>query len=99
MSRWDWDYEAFGELLCGPEMQGLMGEIVARHADVARAIAPEYTGHYRDSFKTEVRVEQTNEGRRAVGHSINTADYAASVEYGNKTFQAHHVMVRALDLT
>lgn len=104
--KWDWHYEDFGLLLEGPEMQGLMGEIVGRMAQAARTIAPvgspadgdEHPGLYRDSFETETGVIEMA-GRRAYGRLTNTAPYAAAVEYGNARVPAHHTMLRALDLT
>jgi len=103
--RWKWDYTAFGELLCGPEMQSLMGDRIDKAAAHARAIAPvgdaahdPHPGLYRDSFSTDVSVERTLSGRRAVGRLRNNAPYAAAVEYGNGRVQAHHVLARSLDL-
>lgn len=102
--RWRWNYETFGELLCGPEMQALMGDRIDKAAGAARAMAPvggakdPHPGLYRDSFETSVGVEHTNSGRRAVGRLRNNAPYAAAIEYGNGNVQAHHVLSRAIDL-
>lgn len=95
--RWDWNYEGFGELLCGPEMEALMSGLIDKAGAAAEAIAPEWTGTYKRSFETEHGVKETLSGRRAYGTLRNTAPYAASVEYGNATFKAHHVLGRAID--
>lgn len=101
--RWRWNYDGFGELLCGPEMQGLMEDRIEKVAAAARAIAPvglppdPHPGLYRDSFETETGVMKTLTGRRAYGRLTNTAPYAAAVEWGNSRVPAHHVMARALD--
>jgi hypothetical protein len=39
--KWNWDYQGFGELLCGPEMQALMEGRIDKVAErAARGIAP-----------------------------------------------------------
>jgi hypothetical protein len=102
MASWDWHYETFGELLSGPEMQAAMGRHIEQAASAARSIAPvggpgdEHPGLYRDSFETDVSVEDLG-GRRAVGRLKNTAPYAAAVEWGNRRAPAQHVLARALD--
>lgn len=103
--RWRWNYEEMGDLLCGPEMQALMGDRIDKAAAHARAIAPvgdpasdPHPGLYRDSFETSVSVERTLSGRRAVGRLRNNATYAAAVEYGNGKVKAHHVLGRSIDL-
>jgi hypothetical protein len=95
--NWNWDYQGFGELLCGPEMEALMRDRIEKCANAARAIAPEESGRYRESFEVESGVEETLTGRRAYGRVTNTAPYAAAVEWGNRRSPAQHVLLRAVD--
>jgi hypothetical protein len=98
--RWDWDYEGFDRLLCGPEMEALMGELVHKGEAAAVAMAPEYTGDYRRSFETETGVGSPapDGGKRAYGKLRNTDPAAAAIEYGNShNHHAHYVLTRAVD--
>lgn len=99
--NWKWDYEGFGALLCGPEMEALMGQKIARAEDAAKAIAPVDDGtpggHYRDKFQTETGVAEMGGGRRAYGRLTNTSPHAAAVEWGNRRAPAQHVLLRSID--
>lgn len=101
------------DLLCGAEMQAVMGDVVEKGRLAAEAIAPvgpesdPHRGDYKDSFETDVRVEKPAPrawgGPRAVGRLTNTTPYAVAVEYGTggrsaaPTDAAHHVLTRAID--
>jgi hypothetical protein len=100
--RWDWDYEGFDALLAGPEMEGLMGELVRKGEQAAIVMAPERTGNYKRSFETETGVGKPAPaaagGPRAYGKLRNTDPAAAAIEYGNNhNHQAHYVLTRAVD--
>jgi len=99
--NWKWDYRGFGELLCGPEMEALMGKKITRAEEAAKAIAPigdgVPDGHYAESFETETGVTETLSGRRAYGRLTNTSPHAAAVEFGNRRAPAQHVLLRAID--
>lgn len=100
MSRWEWNYEQFGDLLQGPEMQALMADRIDKARAAAEGMAQDFrvTGDYAGSFQTEVKVEDTNSGRRAVGHLRNTSDHALAVEYGNgRSHKPHHVLGKSID--
>ena len=101
--NWDWDYEGFGELLQGPEMEAEMHAQAEAIRDRAVAIAPEVTGDYRRSFEVSSGVEATMTGRRAVARVTNTSDHALAVEYGRggrsgtPGHKPHYPLTRALD--
>lgn len=96
--RLEWDYAAFGELLAGPEMQGLMAEKIKAAEVAAKALAPVDDGEYLASFTTETGVRAGVDGTsRAYGTLRNTAGHAAAVEFGNRKTKAQHVLLRAID--
>lgn len=97
--KWNWDYQGFGELLCGPEMEALMRDKIEKAERAALAIAPVGDGpdHYKDHFETETGVADIAGGRRAYGRLTNTSPHAAAVEFGNRRAPAQHVLLRAID--
>ena len=100
--KWQWKYQGFGNLLCGPEMQALMAAKAHAAKEMAEAIAPvdelgPHPGHYRASFEVEVGAQPMAKGRRAYATLRNTAPYAAAVEFGNRTTKAQHVLLRSID--
>lgn len=97
--NWKWNYEAFGDLLSGPEMQALMAKKIDAAAEAAKAMAPVGDGpdHYREHFHVETGVADINGGRRAYGRLSNDSPHAAAVEFGNRRAPAQHVLLRATD--
>lgn len=98
----------FRAMANGPEIRAALRAEAERAKLIAQGLAQEFrvTGEYAESFKVE---EDTIEwrgriaGPRAAARLINTAPYAAAVEWGYEgrakgpSSSAHHVLKRTLD--
>jgi hypothetical protein len=96
-------YTGLGELLTSPEMQAAMLAKVEKAKNYAEALSPvgppddPHRGQYRASWEVESGVRE-QPSRRAYGRLTNTADYAASVEFGNsRGSDGQYVATRAID--
>lgn len=111
--------DGFRGIANSPQMKAALKAVAEKGKGVAESLSAEFTDltdddkkHYVDSFEVRpVTVQWDGEypGPRASVQLINTADYAASVEYGSgpkgghgsskrPTSSAHHVLGRTLDI-
>lgn len=97
MTSFRLDYEGFGELLKGTEMQAAMVAHAEPVKERAEATAPvdkdsRHPGRYKASFDIESGVRPD----RAFARVVNTAPEAILVEYGSRNNPRHRTLGRAL---
>jgi hypothetical protein len=91
------DPKGMAALAAGPEVSRYVGHVTDVLRDSARAGSPRYTGHFAESFATDV----THTATGAVGTLANSDVGATSIEFGsihNAPFAPMRRAVRALGL-
>jgi hypothetical protein len=106
MTKYTPDREGIGEMLKSAEMQAHMRGRAEKIAAAAEAMSPvgppgdPHIGNYASSWEVSSGVRHWPSGR-AYGRVENTADYAAKIEYGDKTGRGHregqHVLGKSID--
>lgn len=106
MSTYKPDYGGIGEMLKSPEMQAHMRDRAEKIAAAAEANSPvgppgdPHIGNYASSWEVSSGVRHGTTSR-AYGRVLNSADYAAKIEYGDKDGRGHregqHVLGRSID--
>lgn len=80
------DHRGIGQLMRSEEMRFTMNAIAHREAlPLARQLSPDATpfgAGYIDSWKVELKMISIGRSRRVAANLINTAPYAAAVEWG-----------------
>lgn len=99
MTDFQWDYNAFGEYLVGPEMLAMVAKKGEEVKTVAEAIAPfdasDPAPHYKDCFEVEVGIRE-GVHPRACATIKNTSDHALEVEFGAKNTPRHRTLGKAV---
>lgn len=104
--RYKASYAGTSALMNGPEMQEMLRGIAEKGKTYAESIAPvgvppedRHPGEYKTSFEVQVRSHGGVHGDRAEAKIVNTAVYAAALEWGNGAFppfaHGYHVLNRA----
>lgn len=99
----EFDDAGMSAVLLGPDIVHALTEVAEYGKLYAISIAPKRTGHYARSFDVEPGTVEFDRGPRAAVKLVNTAGYAASVEWGYRgtaaepSRSAHRVLGRTLD--
>jgi hypothetical protein len=91
----------FALMMNGPEIRTALGQVAEKAKRHAVSLAGEFsdTGHYAGSFVVvQNRSVFLAKHWRASALLVNTASYAAVVEFGRKGKPGHRVLGRTLDL-
>jgi hypothetical protein len=96
--EWVTDHAGMRAMLKSAAIEAVLSRAANNIAGFARSIAPvgsppddEHPGLYRDSFS----VEPHSRPDRAEVDVINSAPYAAFIEFGTSTLEARHILMRA----
>lgn len=96
LERYKPDHKGTGQLLVAPEMRTLMaaaGEAGKAHAISISPDREPYSAGYIASFEVDVEVQTLAKSRRVTAILVNTAEYAAAVEWQ----WDHHVLGQTVD--
>lgn len=103
--RYKADYRGTGQLMNSPEMVEVMRQVAEKGMAYAKSISPvgdpdedPHPGLYQESFEVTAQAHGGFHGDRAEAQIVNTAEYAAALEWGNGAFppysHGYHVLAR-----
>jgi hypothetical protein len=102
-ARVEFDAAGLSAVLVGPDIREGLAAVAEIGKAYAESIAPRRSGHYAGSFEVRADTIEFSGSERAAATLINTAGYAAAVEYGYGGTAAesgkspHRVLGRTLD--
>lgn len=102
-ARVEFDNAGMSAVLVGPDIREGLAVVAEVGKAYAESISPRRTGHYAGSFEVRADTIEFDGSPRAAATLINTADYAAAVEWGyqrrasDPSPNAHRVLGRTLD--
>lgn len=102
-ARVEFDNAGMSTVLVGPDITHALAAVAEYGKLYAESIAPRHSGHYARSFEVVAEEIEFSGSRRAAAKLVNTAGYAAAVEWGYRgtatdpTNSAYRVLGRTLD--
>jgi hypothetical protein len=102
-ARVEFDRAGMSAVLVGPDIRGVLATVAEIGRAYAEEIAPRRSGNYVRSFEVRADTIEFSGSPRAAATLINTAGYAAAVEWGygrgatDPAPKAHRVLGRTLD--
>jgi hypothetical protein len=102
-ARVEFDNAGMSAVLVGPDIRESLATVAATGKAYAESISPRRSGHYAGSFEVRADTIEFDGSPRAAATLINTAGYAAAVEWGYRrgaadpSPTAHRVLGRTLD--